>query len=91
MNIAHTRSMVRAALDGTLDGVPTRTDPNFGVEVPLTCPGVPATFLDSRATWADGAAYDAAARRLTTMFRDNFAAYADGVDAAIAAAGPGAD
>ena len=91
MNIAHTRSMVRAALDGALDDVPTRLDPNFGVAVPLSCPDVPAKFLDPRATWADGAVYDAAARRLTTMFRENFADYADGVGAAIAAAGPGAD
>ena len=39
MNIAHTRAMVRAALDGRLDGVPTRVDPIFGVEVPLELPG----------------------------------------------------
>ena len=38
MNIAHTRSMVRAALDGRLDEVPTRLDPIFRVEVPLSCP-----------------------------------------------------
>ncbi len=61
MNIAHTRSMVRAALDGALADVPTRLDPNFGVAVPLSCPDVPASFLDPRATWADPAAYDAAA------------------------------
>jgi phosphoenolpyruvate carboxykinase (ATP) len=90
MNIAHTRSMVRAALDGTLDAVERRTDPNFGLAVPLSCPDVPASFLDPRSTWADGAAYDAAARTLATMFRDNFADYADGVSPAIAAAGPGA-
>ena len=53
MNIAHTRSMVRAALDGSLGRVPTRLDPNFGVEVPLSCPDVPASFLDPRATWPD--------------------------------------
>ena len=90
MNIAHTRSMVRAALDGSLDAIERRIDPNFGVAVPLSCPDVPASFLDPRATWADGAAYDAAAKRLTAMFRENFADYADGVSAAIAAAGPGA-
>ena len=61
MNIAHTRSMVRAALDGSLGRVPTRLDPNFGVEVPLSCPDVPASFLDPRATWADPEAYDRAA------------------------------
>jgi len=88
MNIAHTRSMVRAALSGALDDVPTRTDPNFNVEVPVTCPDVPAAFLDPRSTWVDPDAYDAAAHRLAVMFAENFEKYADGVDAAIVAAGP---
>ena len=69
MNIAHTRSMVRAALSGALDGVETRTDPNFGVEVPVTCPDVPASFLDPRSTWPDPEAYDRAAQRLATHVR----------------------
>ncbi|MEA2619315.1 MAG: phosphoenolpyruvate carboxykinase [Chloroflexota bacterium] len=89
MDIAHTRSMVRAALSGALDDVPTRLDPNFGFAVPTACPDVPAAFLDPRTTWADPDAYDAAAHKLAGMFRDNFTAYADGVSAEIAAAGPG--
>ena len=88
MNIAHTRAMVRAALDGRLDDVPTRIDPRFGVEVPTTCPDVPSSFLDPRSTWADSAAYDDMADTLARMFADNFAAYADGVTDAIRAAGP---
>jgi phosphoenolpyruvate carboxykinase (ATP) len=91
MNIAHTRSMVRAALDGRLAAVPTRTDPNFGVEVPLDCPDVPARFLDPRSTWGDTEAYDRQAKRLAAMFAANFSAYADGVDDQIRAAGPNAD
>jgi phosphoenolpyruvate carboxykinase (ATP) len=91
MNIAHTRAMVRAALGGALTDVPTRVDPNFGVAVPTTCPDVPPSFLDPRTTWTDPAAYDAAATKLAAMFRDNFAAYADGVSPAIAAAGPRAE
>jgi phosphoenolpyruvate carboxykinase (ATP) len=90
MNIAHTRSMVRAALDGRLSGVETRIDPNFGVAVPLHCPDVPDAFLDPRGTWPDPEAYDRAAAKLAAMFRENFAAYADGLDPEIAAAGPGA-
>ena len=58
MDIAHTRSMVRAALDGRLAQAAFRTDPTFLVDVPLTCPDVPASFLDPRATWADPEAYD---------------------------------
>jgi phosphoenolpyruvate carboxykinase (ATP) len=88
MNIAHTRSMVRAALDGRLAHVATRTDPTFGIEVPLRCPDVPASFLDPRSTWKDHDAYDRAARQLATMFAANFAAFADGVTDDIRGAGP---
>ncbi|MHB8460706.1 MAG: phosphoenolpyruvate carboxykinase (ATP) [Candidatus Limnocylindrales bacterium] len=88
MNINHTRSMVRAALSGALDGVPTVSDPIFGIEVPVACPDVPASFLSPRSTWADGAAYDRAAARLAAMFAENFAAFRDGVDPEVAAAGP---
>src|SRR5436309_1471643 len=51
MNIDHTRSMVRAALNGELDDVPMTIDPIFGVEVPSSCPDVPAEFLQPRSTW----------------------------------------
>ncbi|HEX5825074.1 MAG TPA: phosphoenolpyruvate carboxykinase (ATP) [Candidatus Limnocylindrales bacterium] len=88
MDINHTRSMVRAALDGRLDGIPTVTDPIFGVEVPTSCPDVPAEFLQPRATWADPDAYDRQARALAHMFAENFAAYADGVPEPVRVAGP---
>ena len=91
MNIAHTRSIVRAALDGSLNDVATRTDPIFGFEVPTTCPNVPDRFLDPRATWAEGAAYDRMATRLAAMFVENFEAFAGGVSEAVRAAGPRAD
>jgi phosphoenolpyruvate carboxykinase (ATP) len=91
MNIAHTRSMVRAALDGSLSGVATRTDPTFGVEVPTSCPDVPVRLLDPRATWADPEEFDRAAATLARMFVRNFEAYADGVGDAIRAAGPRVD
>ncbi len=88
MDITHTRNMVRAALDGRLDGVPTVTDPVFGVEVPLDCPGVPREVLQPRATWADVGAYDAQARRLADMFRQNFRQFEDGVAEGVRSAGP---
>ena len=88
MDINHTRSMVRAALDGRLDGVPTVTDPIFGIEVPTSCPDVPAEFLQPRETWQDPDAYDRQARALAHMFAENFAAYADGVSESVRAAGP---
>ena len=88
MNIAHTRSMVRAALDGRLAHVHTRTDPTFGFEVPLRCPDVPSSFLDPRSTWKDRDAYDRSAHRLASMFAANFKAFEDGVAEVIRAAGP---
>jgi phosphoenolpyruvate carboxykinase (ATP) len=88
MNINHTRSMVRAALNGDLYGVPTRIDPIFGLEVPTACPGVPADVLDPRGTWADAAAYDETARRSAAMFRENFAAFEGGVEVSVRDAGP---
>ncbi len=88
MDIDHTRSMVRAALDGRLDDVPTAIDPIFRVEVPTSCPEVPAVVLVPRATWSDGAAYDRQAAALARMFAANFAAYADGVPESVRRAGP---
>ena len=88
MAIDHTRTMVRAALSGALADVPYETDPVFGIEVPTSVPGVPDEILRPRGTWPDPDAYDATARELASMFADNFTSYADGVSAAVRAAGP---
>ena len=88
MNINHTRSMVRAALDGRLHAAAMTTDPIFGLEVPDSAPDVPASLLQPRSTWSDTAAYDRQAEALARMFEDNFAKYADGVPAEVRAAGP---
>jgi phosphoenolpyruvate carboxykinase (ATP) len=87
MPIALTRELVRAALDGRLDAVPTRQEPFFGLHVPTTCPGVPSEQLDPRATWSDPAAYDAQAARLAGMFVQNFAQFGE-VSDRIRQAGP---
>ena len=88
MNIDHTRNMVRAALNGQLDGAATVVDPVFRVAVPVHVPGVPDEVLVPRQTWGDAAAYDAAAQRLAAMFHENFRKYADGVSEAVRTAGP---
>ena len=88
MNIAHTRNMVRAAINGELRGVPTIADPVFGLAIPTSVPGVPTEVLVPRDTWPDPAAYDAAAATIAGMFHDNFEVYAGGVSAAVRAAGP---
>jgi phosphoenolpyruvate carboxykinase (ATP) len=91
MNIAHTRQLVRAALNGELANVPSVTDPIFGFEVPTSCPGVPQGILQPRATWPDPDAYDIQARKLAEMFRENFRQFEDRAGEAILAAGPRAE
>ena len=91
MNINHTRAMVRAALNGQLNDVPTVVDPRFGIAVPVECPDVPSEFLQPRDTWQDRSAYDHAAAKLARMFVTNFEAYADGVAASVRGAGPRVD
>ena len=88
MPLAYTRAMVAAALDGQLDRVPVAIDPIFGVDVPRACPGVPDGMLDPRSTWRERASYDAQARRLASMFADNFASFASDVAPEVASAGP---
>jgi phosphoenolpyruvate carboxykinase (ATP) len=87
MPITATRTLLDAALSGDLDGVEFRVDATFGLEVPVDVPGVDATLLDPRSTWADPAAYDAKAADLARMFRENFTRFED-VAPGIAAAGP---
>ncbi|MBP7776755.1 MAG: phosphoenolpyruvate carboxykinase [Acidobacteria bacterium] len=88
MKIAYTRAMIRAALAGALDTVGFERHPILNVEMPTSCPGVPANVLNPRGTWKDGAAYDLQAAKLARMFVDNFETFAGDVDAAVVAAGP---
>ncbi|MCZ7588497.1 MAG: phosphoenolpyruvate carboxykinase (ATP) [Gaiella sp.] len=89
MPIKATRALLAAALSGLLHDVEYRVDPVFGFEVPVSVPGVDTALLVPRSTWAHPEAYDAKARELATMFRENFTAkFAADADPAVAAAGP---
>lgn len=88
MPIKATRALLNAALDGSLNNVEFRVDPNFGFEVPVSVPGVDSAILNPRDTWSDKADYDATAARLVTLFTNNFARFAAHVDAGVLAAAP---
>jgi phosphoenolpyruvate carboxykinase (ATP) len=90
MKLGYTRAMVRAALAGQLDQVPTQTDEVFGLAVPTQVPGVPSEVMRPRDTWSDGAAYDAQAKKLAEMFRKNFEKFGPNISPTIAGAGPNA-
>ncbi len=88
MELPYTRAMVAAALNGDLDDVESRVDPVFGLRIPARVPDVPSRVLTPRATWSDGAEYDAAAAELAAMFDGNFRAFADQVSREVRDAGP---
>lgn len=88
IRLSYTRALVRAALHGVLDDIETETDEVFGLAVPVRAPGVPSEVLRPRDTWADPAEYDAAARKLAGMFRDNFQRFGAALPAEVVAAGP---
>jgi phosphoenolpyruvate carboxykinase (ATP) len=88
MSLKHTRAMVADLLDGDLDKAPLETDPIFGLQVPKIVANVPAEVLNPRNTWPDKAAYDAQAKKLAGMFRENFAKFEQYVPDAVKNAGP---
>jgi phosphoenolpyruvate carboxykinase (ATP) len=87
MKIAHTRAMVRAAVDGQLAEVSSTPDKNFGLLVPDSCPEVPSEVLQPRTTWTDKSAYDTTANDLCGRFEDNFKQFEEYVDNDVKAAG----
>ena len=72
LKLKYTRAMVEAAIAGALDDVEYVHDPIFNLNIPASCPGVPAEILDPRNVWTDKAAYEAAAHTLAREFQENF-------------------
>ena len=87
MHRACQRAVVYGALHGGRDDGGPKKVPVFGLEVPRAIEKVPAEILDPRGTWKDGAAYDAQAKKLAKMFRENFEKFGS-VDSATKNAGP---
>lgn len=72
MKLAYTRAMITAALQGDFDNIAFEADPVFGLQLPLSCPRVPADILSPRNTWADAREYDQKANELAQAFVSNF-------------------
>jgi phosphoenolpyruvate carboxykinase (ATP) len=80
IKLAHTRAIVDAIHSGALAKAPREKDAIFGLDVITECPNVPKEILNPRAAWADPTAYDAAAKKLATLFAANFARFQSGAD-----------
>ncbi len=85
MKIAYSRALVNAALDGTLAKGSFVKDPVFGLDIPVSCPGLPQEILNPRNAWSDKAAYDAMAQKLVEMFRHNFEQFKETTSPEVAA------
>jgi phosphoenolpyruvate carboxykinase (ATP) len=88
MKLSYTRAMITAAINGVLDNVDYQAHPIFGMNMPSTCPNVPAEILIPRNTWADKEAYDKTANHLAGLFVKNFEKYASQANEEILAAAP---
>jgi phosphoenolpyruvate carboxykinase (ATP) len=88
IKLKYTRAIIDAIHSGALLDAATVTDPVFGLAVPTSCPDVPAELLQPRNTWADKAAYDEKAKKVASLFRDNFKKYEAQASAEVRAGGP---
>jgi phosphoenolpyruvate carboxykinase (ATP) len=88
MPIKATRTLLTAALNGSLKSADFRTDRYFGFQVPTSVPGVEPHLLNPVKTWRDKAAFDQTARDLVGMFQKNFARFESHVSADVKAAAP---
>lgn len=87
-SIPTTRGIVSAILNGKLREATYEKFPYFQFEIPKAVPGIESKLLDPRQTWANQAAFDAAAKALAEKFRDNFAQKFSKVSDSIKNAGP---
>ncbi|MFF5380866.1 phosphoenolpyruvate carboxykinase (ATP) [Pedobacter suwonensis] len=72
IKLEYTRAMVSAALSGQLGRLGFEKHELFEMEMPVSCPGVPAELLNPENAWADKKEYQATARNLAGEFRKNF-------------------
>ena len=88
MPIKATRTLLTAALNGSLKSADFRTDQYFGFAVPTSVPGVEPGLLNPVSTWKDKAEFDKTARELVGMFQKNFTKFEQHVTPEVKAAAP---
>jgi len=88
ISLKYTRAMITAAMEGNLDNVEYSKHQVFGLNMPVTCPNVPAELLNPRNSWADVNAYDQKANYLASIFIKNFSKFEDKANEEIMSATP---
>jgi phosphoenolpyruvate carboxykinase (ATP) len=88
IKLSYTRAILNAIHSGQLAHAPTQPDPVFGFDVVAQCPHVPAEMLIPENTWQDKTRFRETAKKLGTLFQENFRHFADGVSENVRNAGP---
>ena len=88
MSLKTTRACIDGVLDGSISNSAFVEDPVFGFSVPQTLGVVDPSVLVPRDSWSDKAAYDAAAAKLSAMFKENYEQYREPGMTDYAASGP---
>jgi phosphoenolpyruvate carboxykinase (ATP) len=88
IKLSHTRAIIDAIHNGSLNSATFTKDATFGFEVPTQVANVPTEILNPRNTWKDATAYDEQKQKLTVLFQNNFKAFEAGSSKEIVAAGP---
>ncbi|MBN2387705.1 MAG: phosphoenolpyruvate carboxykinase (ATP) [Anaerolineales bacterium] len=88
ISIRHTRNLLDAVLEGTLEKVEYYTDPVFGFEVPKSCPEVPEDVLYPARSWAKEDEYWKRYKQLASRFIDNMKKFEAETPKEVVSAGP---
>ncbi len=75
MSIKNTRACIDGILDGSINNSEFETLADFNLQVPKTLSGVETKVLNPRNTWEDKNAYDEQAKKLASMYIENFKKY----------------
>jgi phosphoenolpyruvate carboxykinase (ATP) len=85
ISIRHTRNLLNAALNGSLDNVECYPDPVFGFDVPKACPDVPEDVLYPSRSWNNEAEYWMKYKQLASRFISNMKKFDDTPDEVVSA------
>jgi phosphoenolpyruvate carboxykinase (ATP) len=88
ISIRHTRNLLNAVLNGSLNGVEYYVDPVFGFEVPKTCPEVPEDVMYPARSWHKEEEYWKKYRQLASRFIDNMKKFEADTPQEVVIAGP---
>ncbi len=88
ISIGYTRTLLNAALDGSLLKSKFVTDPVFGFQVPTSCEGVPSDVLDPAGSWPSVDEYMKKYKQLASRFVENFRKFEPNCPPEIVVAGP---